>query len=198
MDEKWEQRVYARYVSSGNLLRDLTTFLLVRPYIEKVIRHHLPSEKSVRVLECTLRSCTIPVFVQRGYFNLAGIDISPEQVELAHSMGLIMKSTRAIWLPFWMHRNLNATIIIILFDILEHFNRKEQLDIMDQVFGLTYLVESAYCTSLMRKVWVATGYCIQISPIRWLLLVVRWNKCCLQLDLKDLNALKISLYSQFV
>src|SRR5271157_4479333 len=92
MVENWEQRVYAHYVSSGNLTAQPDPNLLFepsRPYIEKVIREQFPANKSARVLELACGPAPFLYFLkQRGYFNLVGIDISPEQVALAHAVGL--------------------------------------------------------------------------------------------------------------
>ena len=92
MVEDWEQRVYARYVSVHSLNATPTPDLLYgpgKPYIERVIREHLPSNKRSAVLELACGPAPFTYFLrQNGYSNLSGIDISPEQVALAHAMGL--------------------------------------------------------------------------------------------------------------
>ncbi len=139
MPENWEQRIYTRYVSSGNLTSRPDPKLLFgpsQPYIEKVIREHFPTEKSVHVLELACGPAPFLYFLKkRGYFNLVGIDISPEQVALAHAVGLEKEVMQGDLVALLDSAEFECYDIIILFDILEHFCQIEQFDIMDKVFS---------------------------------------------------------------
>jgi len=139
MAESWEQRVYARYVSSGNLTARPDPNLFFgpnQPYIEKVIREQFPTEKSARVLELACGPAPFLYFLkQRGYSNLVGIDISLEQVALAHAVGLEKEVMQGDMVAFLATAEFEYYDTIILFDILEHFCRAEQFNILDKVFA---------------------------------------------------------------
>ncbi len=139
MAENWEHRVYERYVSLGNLAAKPDPNLLYgqnRPYVEKIIRDHFPTPKSLRILELACGPAPVLFLLkQRGYSNLVGIDTSPEQVALAHAVGLEKEVLQGDMLEFLNATELEEYDIIILFDILEHFDRIEQLDVLDKVFA---------------------------------------------------------------
>lgn len=139
MTDSWEQRVYSRYVTIGNLTAQPDPNLLFgpnRPYIEKVIREQFPIDKSARVLELACGPAPFLYFLkQQGYSDLAGIDTSPEQVALAHAIGLEKHVVQGDMIAFLDTIEPEYYDIIILFDILEHFHRAEQFDILDSVFA---------------------------------------------------------------
>jgi 2-polyprenyl-3-methyl-5-hydroxy-6-metoxy-1,4-benzoquinol methylase len=63
-----------------------------------------------------------------------GIDISPEQVALAHAVGLEQEVVQGDMLALLDRANPDYYDVIILFDILEHFPPAEQINILDKVF----------------------------------------------------------------
>lgn len=139
MNKFWEQRVYEHYISTGKLASRPDPKLLFeprRPYVEKVIREHIPSDKSVRIVELGCGPAPFLYFLkQRGYVNLAGIDVSSEQVALAHAVGLENEVVQGDIIAYLGAAKPASFDVIIMFDILEHFSIPEQFDIMDKVFA---------------------------------------------------------------
>lgn len=137
MADDWEQRVYAHYVSTGGLVAQPDPKQLFgpsRPYIEQVIARHIPAAQSTRVLEL---ACGPAPFLyhlkQRGYNYLHGVDASPEQVALAHALGLAEEVEAGDLLDFLQAAEARSYDVIILFDILEHLPPAEQFRVMDAV-----------------------------------------------------------------
>ena len=139
MTNNWERRVYAHYVSTGNLPETPDPRVLFgprKPYIEKIICEHIPQNSSTRVLELACGPAPFLYFLkQRGYSNLMGIDTSPQQVVLAHAIGLENEVAQGDMIAYLEVAEPDYFDVIIMFDILEHFARPEQFDIMDKVFA---------------------------------------------------------------
>jgi SAM-dependent methyltransferase len=139
MTEDWEQRIYAAYVSNSNLTAKPNPDLLFGPrqyYIKKVISQHFPGEKSIKILELACGPAPFLYFLkQLGYTNLKGIDISPEQVSLAHAIGLEKEVVQGDMLNFLSESFDEVYGMIVLFDVLEHFRTSDQFDIMDKIYS---------------------------------------------------------------
>jgi SAM-dependent methyltransferase len=139
MAVNWEQRVYEHYVSTGNLTAHPDPALLFgpsRPYIEKVIRDHFPKDTESRVLELACGPAPFLYALKKlRYSNLTGIDVSPEQVALAHAVGLTREVSQADIAAFLSGVEPEYYDVIILFDILEHIAPSDQFDLLDLVFS---------------------------------------------------------------
>lgn len=139
MKKNWEERVYARYVTTGNLPNQADPNLLFgqnQPYIKKTIREHFPKNKAARILELACGAAPFLYFLKKeGYSNLTGIDISPQQVSLAHAIGLRDEVHQDNIVSFLNMQSSNRYDVIILFDILEHFAPAEQFEVLDKAFA---------------------------------------------------------------
>jgi SAM-dependent methyltransferase len=137
MNEDWKKRVYARYVSSGNMAirTDPVRYFAPRqPYIQKVIRQHLPTNKNIRILDLGCGHGAFIYFLQQnGYQNVQGVDGSAEQVALAHRLGISAVEQQDIFL--YISRVKKETVdAIILMDVLEHLTRQELFDLLDEIY----------------------------------------------------------------
>lgn len=129
-------RLYTRYVTL-QVQRDLAGVreLMNRPqsYLESFIRHHVPKERSVEILDvgCGFGSL-LRVFHKMGYANATGIEISAEQVATAHSLGI--DCVRQGDLADELQRSQNAYDVIVAFDVLEHFTKDEVLEVLSRAY----------------------------------------------------------------
>ena len=132
----WKERLYDSYVSSdqaGSHIREDQPFAAVAPFVKKVIRDHVPADTSLRILDLACGHGTYIHFLKEaGYLNVAGVDISGEQVNLAHKLGIpeVEEGTLADFLE----RQSAPADVIFLMDILEHLERQELFDTLDQVY----------------------------------------------------------------
>jgi 2-polyprenyl-3-methyl-5-hydroxy-6-metoxy-1,4-benzoquinol methylase len=103
------------------------------PYLEKLIASYLPEDRSAKLLDVGCGYGGILYFLRKaGYTSIAGVDVSPEQVELAHHLGFADVRCQDIY-DFLQQTPEHTYKAIIAFDILEHFTRSELLDLMDEL-----------------------------------------------------------------
>ncbi|HEY1102960.1 MAG TPA: class I SAM-dependent methyltransferase [Burkholderiaceae bacterium] len=129
----WKSRLYNAYVSTGQAGDVLHPADLVNPYHQKVVAPLLPARRDVAVLDLAcgngrllynLRAC--------GYTRLTGVDISPEQVAVAHRLGLT--EVQCADLAPWVRSQPAASFdVVCLMDILEHLDKPEVLALLDEV-----------------------------------------------------------------
>jgi SAM-dependent methyltransferase len=120
----WKERLYTTYSSTQTLAKETTiqkTLKLRRPAIYAVMHKYLPEQKDVRILDLGCGYGAFLYFLKEAdYSRLRGVDVSPEQVALAHELGLIEVEQRDI-VDYVAAEPDESTDIVILFDVLEHF-----------------------------------------------------------------------------
>lgn len=121
----FKQQQYDQYVSSGQAGPHVSQdpniqFKSNRAYVERTIEKHLCGrDTSSRIVDLGCGQGGWIYFLNKhGYNNVAGVDISAEQVEFAHNMGISEV----------FHGDLDSFIdrqsgvdVVFLMDILEHF-----------------------------------------------------------------------------
>lgn len=133
----YQERIYGQYVHARTQPLAPPTIAGLRPrqaYMENMIKRHFPQNHDVKILDLGCGHGTILYFArQLGYHNMVGIDVSGEQVEAAHQLGInevqqgdLMETLRS--LPD------GSQDVVIAFDIIEHFTRSELLPFVDEVF----------------------------------------------------------------
>lgn len=135
--DEWKQRLYDRYVSSGQAgaitANPEQTFLPRKAYIQHLIANYFPASRSSRILDIGCGHGAFLYFLaQAGYTNAYGVDTSAEQIAKARELGI----TTAECQPALEHiRNLPDAALdaVLLFDILEHLEQQELFDTLDQV-----------------------------------------------------------------
>ncbi len=133
----WKSRFYAAYVSSGQA-RDTgeTADDLFRPrkaFLNHIITQHLPSDKSARIVELACGSGAMLYFLeQAGYRNIAGVDVSEEQITVAARLG-ISTAACATLQEFLAEQGDASVDAVLAIDILEHFTRPEVMELLAEV-----------------------------------------------------------------
>ncbi len=138
-NQNWKKRLYDAYVSSGQASDHISTertFQSRAPSVKSVIRKHIPANKSLRIVDLGCGHGAFLYFLkQAGYQDVAGIDVSAEQVELAQRLGV----------PEVEHNDINRYLesaesssfnVVLLIDVLEHLTRSELFDTLDEVFRI--------------------------------------------------------------
>lgn len=133
----WKQRLYDHYVSSGQAGAFATsateTFRPRAAYLRDLIAKHVPADRAAQILDVGCGHGAILYFLaEAGYTNVVGVDTSAEQIAMAHRLGIA--SAQHHW-AFDYIRSLapGSLDMVVLFDILEHLERQELFDLLDEV-----------------------------------------------------------------
>jgi 2-polyprenyl-3-methyl-5-hydroxy-6-metoxy-1,4-benzoquinol methylase len=131
----WRTRLYDSYVSSGQSASLRADSLSLRNYpqfVRTIERAMNGVDTSARVadLGCGFGSL---VFCLRemGWTNVEGVDISPEQIELAHRLGV--SEVRLGDVAAFLEEREGTLDVVFLMDVLEHLTRQELFDALDGV-----------------------------------------------------------------
>lgn len=134
----WKERLYENYVSSGQAgaftASAEETFRPRKAYIEHVISKYFPSDRDAEILDLGCGHGTFLYFLAKaGYSRASGVDTSAEQISKAHVFGI----ANAVCRPAFEYiSNLpgESLDMVLLFDILEHLERQELFDLLDEVY----------------------------------------------------------------
>lgn len=102
------------------------------PQHVRVIKRYVPVDRSIRIVDLACGHGTL-VFCLRelGYVNVEGVDVSPEQVDLAHRLGI--HGVNLGGLDAFIHDKKSVYDVIFLMDILEHLDKQSVMDLLDLV-----------------------------------------------------------------
>ena len=138
MNKPWDKRLYDAYISSGQVSITKETveehLSWRKPYINKVIKHHIPADKDGLILDLGCGYGAFLYFLSRkGYKDLGGVDASAEQVALAHDLGLVLVKNGDIYSYLKTSDNGSADVVLLM-DVMEHFQRQQMFDVLDEVY----------------------------------------------------------------
>lgn len=104
-----------------------------RPYLRRLVTECVPMERSASILDlgCGFGSL-LCVLRDAGYTNLAGVDVSPEQVALARHLNLDHIHCETAQ-GFLEHNADQTRDVVIAFDFLEHLSRSELLPMVSDI-----------------------------------------------------------------
>jgi 2-polyprenyl-3-methyl-5-hydroxy-6-metoxy-1,4-benzoquinol methylase len=138
----WKTRLYEGYVSSGQALRPDRHDTAPRPeqifgpraqHVKSVIARYLPPDRSARIVDLACGAGAYLYYLRAaGYTNVSGVDVSPEQIDLARRLGIsgVMCRDLLTELGETDSRSVDA---ILMIDILEHLENEELFQVLDQV-----------------------------------------------------------------
>jgi 2-polyprenyl-3-methyl-5-hydroxy-6-metoxy-1,4-benzoquinol methylase len=97
------------------------------------MRGWLPARKDAGILDVACGyGRLLRFFARRGYTDVTGIDISPEQVELARQVHANVIQTNALE---YLESNLRRFDLITAFDLIEHLHKDEVIRFLDACHG---------------------------------------------------------------
>lgn len=135
-ETSWKALLYERY-TSGHVMSgvdELHSQLSARmPYLKRLIERRLPPERSARILDLGCGFGALLVALRNaGYRNTFGVDVSPEQVAAARSLG-DFNVTCGDLLEYLHRQPTDSFDVVVLFDVIEHFTREGLLGLMSEV-----------------------------------------------------------------
>jgi 2-polyprenyl-3-methyl-5-hydroxy-6-metoxy-1,4-benzoquinol methylase len=114
-----------------------TTIDGLRPrahYLDKLIREHFPADKNAAILDLGCGHGALVHFArQTGYYNIKGVDRSPQQVAEAQRLGIDGVSEGDLLQTLQSLGN-SSQDMIITFDVIEHFTKNELIPFTDEVY----------------------------------------------------------------
>lgn len=130
----YKSRLYQQYVSTHIVGRKVTTTLEVfrdKSIIwQSTLRRFLPQDKNARIADVGCGDGRVVWWLQQiGYANAEGVDVSLEQVEVAHRLG-VENIYHADFKAFLKGKT-DFYETLILRNIIEHFEKSEIIEILE-------------------------------------------------------------------
>lgn len=129
--ENYRQKIYGRYASSFRKVDRKFNVAAKRwgKSYDYYFRGWLPQRKDAAILDLACGSGQLLYFFkQRGYMNVSGVDVSPEQVQIARQV--IADVVEGDVLDF-LKTHPESFDLITGLDIIEHFHKDEAIDFLD-------------------------------------------------------------------
>jgi cyclopropane fatty-acyl-phospholipid synthase-like methyltransferase len=130
----WKARLYERYVTTGQAAVAAGAAEQMRlalfPQYRRIIRRHLPTDPSLRIADLGCGHGALLFCLKTlGYADVEGVDVSSEQVDLAHRLGV--PEVRQGDLADFLRAGAGSYDALFLMDVLEHMDRQEVMDLLD-------------------------------------------------------------------
>jgi 2-polyprenyl-3-methyl-5-hydroxy-6-metoxy-1,4-benzoquinol methylase len=104
----------------------------VRAYFDQHLGRHLPADRGAAILDVGCGFGGLLMHLRdRGYTDVRGVDVSPEQVAMAHRLGLT-SVTLAPAAEYLADRREELDLVCAI-DVLEHLERQELLQLLDAI-----------------------------------------------------------------
>lgn len=134
----WKKRLYDGYVSTKQAPNEIgpggRLSLKDNQYFVNMINKHLPSDTNIKIADLACgHGSLIFCLKEKGYNNVEGVDISAEQVDLAHSIGI--PEVKLIDINEFLNKNSNEFNVVFMIDILEHLTKQELFGTLDNAYN---------------------------------------------------------------
>ena len=137
MTNNYRDKIYEKYstVFQGKdaaLTFDTASADAQAEVLEKRFAAHLPTDKNAAIAELACGGGNFLYFLKsRGYTNLTGIDISPQQVALARQ---VIPQVEEGNLIAFLEKNPERFDLITAFDLIEHLTKDEVLSFIEKAY----------------------------------------------------------------
>jgi len=138
----WKSRLYDAYVSTGQAAARPTVAAAHSPaavfapfaaQVRHFIATYMPPDREARIADLGCGDGAILHFLlEAGYRRVIGIDVSDEQIQRAHGLGL-SQVRRGDIDTFLASADDRSFDVILLIDVLEHLTREELFAVLDGV-----------------------------------------------------------------
>ncbi|MCG8403894.1 MAG: class I SAM-dependent methyltransferase [Phycisphaerales bacterium] len=131
----YRDRIYEKYTTTVHRLAedsDVRAFDRWGDAYDTYMRGWLPVEKDAPIVDVACGyGRLLRYFTKRGFTNVLGVDISPEQVEYAKKLHSNVVQSDVLE---FLKTHPGEFALITAFDIIEHFQKDEVLDFLDACF----------------------------------------------------------------
>lgn len=126
-------KVYASHMQGASSLFDEGKAICWGKAYDAYLKGWLPEQKDAAILDVACGGGKLLYFIKtRGYKNLFGVDISPEQIALASQVTENVIEEDAIT---FLQAHKEKYDLIIGLDIVEHFKKEAVLQFLDTCYG---------------------------------------------------------------
>ena len=103
------------------------------PYLKHLVETHIPTDRNIRVIDLACGPGSLLYVLElAGYRNIAGVDVSEEQIAVAKRMGIATASCNSLE-GFLGEQNAGSVDVVTAIDILEHLTRAEIMDVLASI-----------------------------------------------------------------
>jgi SAM-dependent methyltransferase len=107
-------------------------YALRRQFLRTLIGTYLPPDRGISILDLGCGSGHLMMALKEmGYKNIKGVDISGEQVQIAHQNGLSEVQLGSV--DSFLKKNKGPYDAVFMMDLLEHLDKQELFDLLDKV-----------------------------------------------------------------
>ena len=135
--KKYRIRIYDQYQSSGKESASPLNIDDLKPraaMFRKIIQQHFSRDVNANIVDLGCGHGAFIYFLKEtGYHNIIGVDVSPEQTAKAQMLG-ISEVIQGDIKEYLKELEPASQDYIISYDVLEHFDKNELIDFIDQVF----------------------------------------------------------------
>ncbi len=134
----WKSAFYEAYVSSGQAGAQTgqTAEELFAPrlaYLNHIVASHIPADRNLRIIDLGCGAGAMLFALDRaGYRNIAGVDVSQEQIDVATRLGIASASCATLE-DFLAAQPAASVDAVLAIDILEHLTRPEVMDVLASI-----------------------------------------------------------------
>jgi SAM-dependent methyltransferase len=161
MSRSFRERVYDRYYTTTFSQNDTSdaAYAMRARILRQLLLPYIPKSPSARILEVACGpGYALDTLRRAGYTDVRGVDISPQQVEIARRHGLPAEQGDAFT---YLAGQRDAFDAIIAFDFIEHLDR-------DELFRFFDLVRVALRPGGRLFVRTANANSMLAARIRWI------------------------------
>lgn len=132
----YRERIYRHYAtarSSELAPKEIAGLSPRAPYLRRLIRRHFPQDRQAVILDLGCGHGALLYFLREaGYQRVFGVDRSPEQVAVAHRLGIhgVEQGELFATLKSLPDRSQD---VVVCFDVIEHFRRDELIRFAEEV-----------------------------------------------------------------
>ena len=138
----WKDRLYNSYVSSGQASTGrLSSAISADDFfapraasIQHIVEKHVPTDRGARILDLACGHGAFLYFLKKaGYTNISGADISQEQIDVAHRLGIPEAKCCNLFSEL-ADTSSESVDVLLLMDVLEHLTMDELFQALDEAF----------------------------------------------------------------
>lgn len=136
--KNYKENLYTKYYSNHTKVlygaHNLSKLKEQFPVLQYYYGKYLPENFNTNILDLGCGSGDfIYWLIEKGFKNVKGIDISEENIQLGLNLGI--NNLECISIFDFLKKNLITYDLIILRDVLEHFEREETYQLINKLYG---------------------------------------------------------------